>query len=65
MKPKEIKELRDARVFEQYDVGSIKLRVTNGDGAKWTKGITVKGVNLSKRPISYHARNSKRCAKRI
>lgn len=43
MKPKEIKELRDARVFEQYDVGSIKLRVTNGDGAKWTKGITVKG----------------------
>lgn len=43
MKPKEIKELRDARVFEQYDVDSIKLRVTNGDGAKWTKGITAKG----------------------
>ena len=43
MKPKEIRELRDARVFQQYDVSSIKLRVTNGDGAKWTKGITVKG----------------------
>lgn len=43
MKPKEIKELRDARVFEQYDVDNIKLRVTNGDGAKWTKGITAKG----------------------
>lgn len=43
MKPKEIKELRDARVFEQYDVENIKLRVTNGDGAKWTKGITAKG----------------------
>lgn len=43
MKPKEIKELRDARVFEQYDVDSIKLRVINGDGAKWTKGITAKG----------------------
>ncbi len=43
MKPKEIKELRDARVYEQYDVNNIKLRVTNGDGAKWTKGITVKG----------------------
>lgn len=43
MKPKEIKELRDARVYQQYDVKNIKLRVTNGDGAKWTKGITVKG----------------------
>ena len=43
MKPKEIKELRDARVYQQYDVSKIKLRVTNGDGAKWTKGITAKG----------------------
>lgn len=43
MKPKEIKELRDARVFSQYDVNKIKVRVTNGDGAKWTKGITAKG----------------------
>ena len=43
MTPKEIKELRDARVYQQYDVEKIKLRVTNGDGARWTKGITVKG----------------------
>lgn len=43
MKPKEIAKLRDARVFTQYDERKIKLRVTNGDGAKWTKGITVKG----------------------
>lgn len=43
MKPKEIAKLRDARVFSQYDESKIKLRVTNGDGAKWTKGITVKG----------------------
>ena len=43
MKPKEIAKLRDARVFTQYDEGKIKLRVTNGDGAKWTKGITAKG----------------------
>ena len=27
----------------QYDVRKIKLRVTNGDGAKWTKGTTAKG----------------------
>ena len=43
MKPKEIAKLRDARVFTQYDESKIKLRVTNGDGAKWTKGITAKG----------------------
>lgn len=43
MKPKEIKEIRDARVYQQYDVKNIKLRVTNGDGAKWTKGITAEG----------------------
>ena len=42
MKPKEIAKLRDARVYSQYDESKIKLRVTNGDGAKWTKGITVK-----------------------
>ena len=43
MKPKEIKKLRDARVYQQYDVEKIKLRIVNGDGAKWTKGITAKG----------------------
>ena len=43
MKPKEMKELRDARVYQQYDVKKIKLRVVNGDGAKWTKGITAEG----------------------
>lgn len=43
MKPKEISKLRDARVFSQYEESKIKLRVTNGDGAKWTKGTTAKG----------------------
>ena len=43
MKPKEIAKLRDARVYSQYDVSRIKLRVTNGDGAQWTKGTTAKG----------------------
>ena len=43
MKPKEIAKLRDARVYSQYDESKIKLRVTNGDGAKWTKGTTAKG----------------------
>ena len=42
MKPKEMAKLRDARVFSQYDESKTKLRVVNGDGAKWTKGITSK-----------------------
>ena len=42
MKPKEIAALRDARVHQKYDESKIKLRVVNGDGAKWTKGITSK-----------------------
>ena len=42
MKPKEIAKIRDARVFTKYDESKIKLRVTNGDGAKWTKGTTAK-----------------------
>ncbi len=40
---KEIARLRDARAFSQYDESKIKLRVTNGDRAKWTKGTTAKG----------------------
>ena len=43
MKPKEISKLRDARVYQQYDERKIKIRVTNGDGAQWTKGTTAKG----------------------
>ena len=42
MKPKEMAALRDARVYQKYDESKIKLRVVNGDGAKWTKGITSK-----------------------
>ena len=43
MKPKTIRELRDARVYQKYNVDKIELRVTNGDGAAWTKGTTAKG----------------------
>lgn len=43
MQPKEIAKLRDARVYSEYDESKIKLRVTNGDGAKWTKGTTAQG----------------------
>ena len=47
MKPKEIAKLRNARVFRQYDVSKIKMRVTNGDGAKWKRNNSQRRV-LSK-----------------
>lgn len=54
MSPKRIKELRDARVYQMYDVDKIKLRVTNGDGAAWTKGTTAKGGIYQKDSFHIH-----------
>lgn len=42
MKSKELKELRDAKVYEKYNEDTIKLRVLNGDGASWTEALTPK-----------------------
>lgn len=44
MKPREIKELRDARVYQMYDTEKIELRVLNGDGAKWINNIKAEGT---------------------
>jgi hypothetical protein len=54
MSPQRIKELRDARVYQMYDVDKIKLRVTNGDGAAWTKGTTAKGGIYQKDNFHIH-----------
>ncbi len=54
MKPKYIRELRDARVYQKYDVDKIELRATNGDGAAWTKGITAKGGIYQKDNFHIH-----------
>ena len=54
MSPKTIRELRDARVYQMYDVDKIQLRVTNGDGAAWTKGTTAKGGIYQKDNFHIH-----------
>ena len=54
MNPKTIRELRDARVYQMYDVDKIQLRVTNGDGAAWTKGTTAKGGIYQKDNFHIH-----------
>lgn len=35
MSAKEMKDRRDAKIFQKYDIDKIKVRVLNGDGAKW------------------------------
>ena len=54
MSPKRIKALRDARVYQTYDEEKIQLRVTNGDGAAWTKGTTAKGGIYQKDNFHIH-----------
>ena len=43
MEAKELKKIRDAKVYEKYNEDTIKLRVLNGDGAGWTRALTPKG----------------------
>ena len=43
IKSKDLKKLRDAKVYEKYNEDAIKLRVLNGDGASWTEELTPKG----------------------
>ena len=43
MTPQEMSKIREAQIYQEYDTSKIKLRVVNGDGAQWTKGITPKG----------------------
>ena len=39
MTAERLKKLRNARVYQEYDEESIKLRASNGDGAKWINNI--------------------------
>lgn len=63
MKPKEIRELRDARVYQKYDVDKIELRVTNGDGAAWTKGTRAKNGIYQKDNFHIHQEITKNVPK--
>lgn len=39
MSPKRLKQLKNARIYQEYNEETIKLRALNGDGAKWIKNI--------------------------
>lgn len=44
----ELKKLRDARVYQKYDIENIELRASNGDGAKWITNIMTKDTICQK-----------------
>lgn len=48
MSPKRLKELRDVRVHQIYDISSIELRASNGDGASWINNIMTKDTICQK-----------------
>ena len=37
MKTKELKEIKEAKIYQKYDINKIQLRVLNGDGAGWVR----------------------------
>ena len=38
----ELKKIRDAQIYQKYDVNKIQLRVLNGDGASWINQLATK-----------------------
>ncbi len=48
MTPNRLKKLRNARVYQKYNLETIKLRANNGDGAKWINKIATKDTICQK-----------------
>lgn len=43
-----LKKLRNARVYQKYDIKSIQLRANNGDGARWINNIATEDTICQK-----------------
>lgn len=54
MSSKEMKQRRDAKIFQMYDVDKIKLRILNGDGAKWINKLATKDTIRQKDNFHIH-----------
>lgn len=48
MSPKHLKDLKNARIYQLYDLNSIELRASNGDGASWINNIMSKDTICQK-----------------
>lgn len=54
MSTKEMKQRRDAKIFQKYNVDKIKVRVLNGDGAKWINKLATKDTIRQKDNFHIH-----------
>ena len=54
MSSKEMKQRRDARIFQKYDVDKIQLRILNGDGARWINKLATKDTIRQKDNFHIH-----------
>lgn len=42
MSSSELEKIRDAKIYQKYDVSKIELRILNGDGASWISQLATK-----------------------
>lgn len=42
MTSSELEKIRDAKIYQKYDVSKIELRILNGDGASWISQLATK-----------------------
>lgn len=54
MSSKEMKQRRDAKIFQKYDVDKIKIRILNGDGARWINKLATKDTIRQKDNFHIH-----------
>lgn len=54
MSAKEMKQRRDVKIQQTYDVSKIQLRVLNGDGAKWISKLATKDTIQQKDNFHIH-----------
>lgn len=54
MSSKKLEKIRNARLYQKYDLDKVKLRVMNGDGARWIKNITAKDAISQKDNFHIH-----------
>lgn len=38
----DLRRLRDARIYQKYDISKIEYRILNGDGAPWIGQLATK-----------------------
>lgn len=52
MSTKEIREIREAKIYSKYKEGGIQYRVINGDGAQWINKLA--GKNIIRQKDRFH-----------